>query len=67
MLLRAATIDNAKAFGLSRELGSIEVGKRADLLLLALNPLETVSAYDSIQMVFLNGKAIAREALRPRD
>ena len=33
-ILRAATLDNANAFGLARELGSIEVGKRADLVLL---------------------------------
>ena len=67
LLFRAATLDNAKALGISGELGSIEVGKRADLLLLAQNPLETVSSYDSIQMVFLNGEAIPRETLRPRD
>jgi imidazolonepropionase-like amidohydrolase len=48
-------------------LGSIEVGKRADLLLLKENPLANVSAYDSIETVFLNGEAIGREALRPHD
>ena len=67
LLLRAATLDNANALGLSRELGSIEVGKRADLLLLSKNPLETISAYDAIETIFLNGKPIARESLEPRD
>ena len=67
LLLRAATLDNATALGLSHELGSIEVGKRADLLLLKENPLADVSAYDSIETIFLNGEAIAREALRPHD
>jgi imidazolonepropionase-like amidohydrolase len=64
LILKAATLDNANAFGLSKEFGSIEVGKRADLLLLKQNPLSTVSAYDSIETIFLNGEPIAREALR---
>jgi imidazolonepropionase-like amidohydrolase len=67
LILRAATLDNANALGLSRELGSIEVGKRADLLLLKDNPLENVSAYDSIETIFLNGEPIAREALRAQN
>jgi imidazolonepropionase-like amidohydrolase len=66
-ILRAATLDNANALGLSRELGSIEVGKRADMLLLKANPLEDVSAYDTIEKIFLNGEPIAREALRAHD
>lgn len=64
LILRAATLDNATALGLSHELGSIEVGKRADLLLLKENPLANVSAYDSIETIFLNGEPIARESLR---
>jgi imidazolonepropionase-like amidohydrolase len=64
LILRAATLDNATALGLSHELGSIEVGKRGDLLLLKDNPLTNVSAYDSIETIFLNGEPIAREALR---
>jgi imidazolonepropionase-like amidohydrolase len=64
MILRAATLDNAIALGLSRELGSIEAGKQADLLLLKENPLANVSAYDSIEIIFLNGEPIARETLR---
>ncbi len=67
LILRAATLDNAIALGLSHELGSIEVGKRADLLLLKQNPLIDVSAYDSIETVFLNGEPIAREELRAHD
>jgi imidazolonepropionase-like amidohydrolase len=67
VILRAATLDNAIALGQSRELGSIEIGKRADLLLLKENPLANVSAYDSIETVFLNGEPIARENLRPQN
>jgi len=64
LILRSATLDNATALGLSQELGSIEVGKRADLLLLKENPLANVSAYDSIEIIFLNGEPTARESLR---
>jgi imidazolonepropionase-like amidohydrolase len=64
LILRAATLDNATALGLSHELGSIEVGKRADLLLLREDPLANVSAYDAIEIIFLNGEPIVREALR---
>jgi imidazolonepropionase-like amidohydrolase len=67
LILRAATLDNATALGLSHDLGSIEVGKRADLLLLKENPLANVSAYDSIETIFLNGEPIAREAVRAHD
>jgi len=67
LILRAATLDNATALGLSRELGSIEAGKRADLLLLKENPLTNVSAYDSIETIFLNGEPIARQTLRAHD
>lgn len=66
-ILRAATLDNALAFGLAKDLGTIEVGKRADLLLLKENPLTKVSAYDSIETIFLNGEPIAREELRPHN
>ena len=65
-ILRAATRDNAAALGLANELGSIEVGKRADLLLLKQNPLENISAYDSIETIFLKGEPIARDSLRAR-
>ncbi len=47
-LFDAATIDNARFFGLDDEIGTIEVGKRADLLLLEKNPLLDLSAYDTI-------------------
>lgn len=62
-ILRAATLDNAKAFGLDVELGSIEVGKRADLLLLTANPLQTLDAYDRIERVILRGEVIERDSL----
>jgi Amidohydrolase family len=54
------------ALGRAAEIGSIEVGKRADLVLLKENPLASVAAYDSIEAIFLEGEPIPRERLRPR-
>ena len=65
LILRAATLENAIALRVADSLGSIQVGKRADLLLLARNPLDDISAYDSIETVFLNGVPITRDSLRP--
>jgi imidazolonepropionase-like amidohydrolase len=64
-ILRTSTLDNAVAFGLSRDLGTIEVGKRADLLLLRADPLQSVAAYDAIDTVFLNGNPLPRASLLP--
>ena len=62
-IFRAATISNAEFFGLADSIGSVEVGKRADLLLLGENPLEDVTAYDSIELVIVKGKIYSRTEL----
>jgi imidazolonepropionase-like amidohydrolase len=62
-LFRALTIENARAFRLDKDLGSVEVGKRAHLLLLRMNPLESVEAYDAIETVILAGRPVERQSL----
>jgi imidazolonepropionase-like amidohydrolase len=62
-LFESLTIGNARAFGLDREIGTIEAGKRADLLILTSSPLENVMAYDTIDRVILGGEAIIRKSL----
>src|SRR6476660_9883252 len=47
-VLRLATIDGARALGLDAEMGSLEVGKRADLAVVKLNRLHTSPAADVI-------------------
>ena len=62
-VLRAGTINNAKQFGLEKDYGTIEVGKKANLLLLAANPLQHVEAWNAIDTVIFHGEPIAREQL----
>jgi imidazolonepropionase-like amidohydrolase len=62
-VFRAATLSNAQALGLSREIGTVQIGKRANLLLLRENPTETVEAYDKIVKVILHGRVLNREEL----
>ena len=44
--LKMATINGAKALGLESAIGSIEVGKQADLIAIDLDQLNTVPSYD---------------------
>jgi imidazolonepropionase-like amidohydrolase len=62
-IFRAATINNAREFKMETQLGSIEPGKIANLVLMKKSPLECVDAYDSITTVFVHGKAIPRDSL----
>lgn len=65
-LLASLTLNNARAFHLDNEIGTIEVGKTANLLLLSKNPLEDVSAYNAIETVILHGDVHDREVLSAR-
>ncbi len=62
-LLRIATLNGARYLRREREIGSIEPGKLADMLLLTANPLEDVAAYGAIDMVFKGGQRIDRRTL----
>jgi imidazolonepropionase-like amidohydrolase/WD40 repeat protein len=55
-LLRVATIIGADALGLAKDVGSLEAGKEADLLVMDKNPLENIRNTSSIKYVMKNGR-----------
>lgn len=62
-VLRMATIDAAKFSRANKQFGSIEVGKAADLILLAANPYDDIRNTQKIDAVFFNGRYFDRSAL----
>ena len=65
--LVAATKNGAIVIGVEDQLGTVEVGKLADLLLLSANPLDNIENIRKIESIIYKGKAYSREefAYRP--
>ena len=71
--LRMATIDGAKALGLDREIGSLEKGKRADLIVVSMSGARQTPMYDpyshlvyvtrgdDVQTTIVNGRIVMRD------
>jgi imidazolonepropionase-like amidohydrolase/Tol biopolymer transport system component len=54
--LRSATLSGAQYLGLDREIGSLEVGKLADLIVLDANPLENLGNTRTVRYTIVNGR-----------
>jgi imidazolonepropionase-like amidohydrolase/Tol biopolymer transport system component len=54
--LRTATLNPALTLGMEKDLGSIEAGKLADLVVLDRNPLENIRHTEGVRMVMINGR-----------
>jgi imidazolonepropionase-like amidohydrolase len=63
-VLEAATRNGAENLGMLKEFGTIEKGKRADLLLLDANPLDAIGNAKQIAGVMVRGKWLVKTELQ---
>lgn len=61
--LRCATLNGARYLGFDKDLGSLEAGKLADLVVLGKNPLEDIRNSDSVRSVMINGRLYDAETM----
>ena len=62
-VLRAATLHGAEAIGYAQDLGSIEPGKLADLVVLSADPLKDIQNTSKIRYVMKNGELYEGDTL----
>jgi hypothetical protein len=62
-VLRCATVNGAKIVGRPQDIGSIEPGKLADLLVLDKNPLDDIHNSNSVRWVMKNGELFEGDTL----
>ena len=55
-VLRAATLHGAAYLGLDKDIGSLEVGKLADLVVLEKNPLDDIRNTETLTQVMVGGR-----------
>jgi len=58
--LAMATSDAARALGLEAEIGTLQPGRRADLILVSGDPARDIRALRRVEMVFRDGRLVAR-------
>ena len=62
-VLRCATVNGSKIVGRPQDIGSIEPGKLADLLILDKNPLDDIHSTNSVHWVMKNGELFEGDTL----
>ena len=55
------TINGAKLMDLEDKIGSVEVGKEADIIAVPGNPLDDISILQNVQFVMLGGRIIRND------
>jgi imidazolonepropionase-like amidohydrolase/Tol biopolymer transport system component len=61
--IRSATLNGAEHLGMAKEIGSLETGKLADLLILDANPLDDIRNTEKIKYVIINGRVYDTETM----
>ncbi|WP_026899371.1 amidohydrolase family protein [Daejeonella oryzae] len=61
--IRSATLNGADYLGMSKEIGSLEIGKLADLIIMDANPLDDIRNSEKITYVMLNGRLYDAETM----
>ncbi len=62
-VLRAATMNGAETLGIDRQIGSLEPGKLADLIVLDENPLADIRGTNSVRYTMVNGRLYDSSAM----
>ncbi len=62
-VLEAATIDGAEYIGMEEDIGSLKVGKLADLVILREDPLKDIQNTNSVEFVMINGRLYDTETM----
>jgi len=62
-VIRAATLSGARALGLDSDIGSVEIGKLADLVILAADPLEDIRNTNTLAYVVRSGELYDADTL----
>ena len=61
--LKTATINPAKTFGMDHQLGSLEIGKLADLIVIDGNPLQDIYTSDKVVYTMVNGRLFDAQSM----
>ncbi len=62
-VLKAATIHGAEYIGMGDDLGSIEVGKLADIIVLDSDPTKNIQNINSVIYTVINGRMYETETM----
>jgi imidazolonepropionase-like amidohydrolase len=61
--IRSATVMTAELFGVSEELGTLEVGKRADIIAVKADPLDDIRALEDVDFVMKSGAVVKQDGV----